>query len=76
MKNRRFKLIEYVIGGERIMTQLFDFVADPWETTNLAADPAFAGALAELRTDLFRLRDEWDDRQSEWGQRFWAGYEA
>ncbi|MBT3286982.1 MAG: sulfatase-like hydrolase/transferase [Victivallales bacterium] len=74
VKDRQFKLIEYVAGGEHIMTQLFDFVADPWELSNLADDPAYAGKLAELRTEMFRLRDEWDDRQSEWGERFWAGY--
>ncbi len=76
VKNQRFKLIEYVVGGKHIMTQLFDTVADPWETKNLAADPDFADIVDQLRTELCRLRDEWDDRQSEWGQRFWAGYEA
>ncbi len=76
VKDRRFKLVEHVVGGKRTMTQLFDLLDDPWELTNLATDPAYAGKLAELRADLFRLRDEWDDRASEWGQRFWTAYEA
>ena len=76
VKDRRFKLVEHVVGGKRTMTQLFDLAEDPWELTNLATDPAYAGKLAELRADLFRLRDEWDDRASEWGQRFWTAYEA
>jgi arylsulfatase A-like enzyme len=76
VKDRQYKLIEYVIGGKHTMTQLFDFVNDPWELTNLAEDPAYADKLAEMRAELFRLRDEWDDKDSEFGQRFWAGYEA
>jgi pyruvate/2-oxoglutarate dehydrogenase complex dihydrolipoamide acyltransferase (E2) component len=32
--------------------ELYDVTADPWETKNLAAEPAHAGRLAELRKDL------------------------
>jgi arylsulfatase A-like enzyme len=76
VKDRQHKLIEYVVGGKHTMTQLFDTVNDPWELTNLAEDPAYAGKLAELRGELFRLREEWDDCESEFGQRFWDGYHA
>ncbi|MCK5805851.1 MAG: sulfatase-like hydrolase/transferase [Lentisphaeria bacterium] len=76
VKNRQFKLVEYVKGGRRTMTQLFDLVNDPCELVNLADSPAHASKLAELRAELFRFRDDWDDRDSEWGQRFWTAYEA
>lgn len=69
----RHKLIEYVVGGRRT-TQLFDLEADPWELRNLAADPAQAAALAALRAQLCRYRDDLDDRQPGQGTEFWAGY--
>lgn len=34
--------------------QLFDTQADPWETRDLAADPAYAAKLAELRAECDR----------------------
>jgi len=68
------KLIEYVVGGRHVATQLFDMRKDPWEMDNLADDPACAGIMAELRREMFRLRDEWGDRQSRWGAIFWEGY--
>jgi arylsulfatase A-like enzyme len=74
VKDQRYKLIEYVVGGRHTMTQLFDLAADPWETRNLAAEPAQSGTLARLRRELERCRDEWEDQASEWGQRFWQGY--
>lgn len=76
VRNRRYKLIEYVVNGQHTRTQLFDLEDDPWELHNLAEDPAHAERLAELRTALFSYREEWGDRKTEWGQRFWQGYEA
>ena len=35
--------------------ELFDTQADPWEVKNLAADPALASKLAELRTECDRF---------------------
>jgi arylsulfatase A-like enzyme len=75
VRDYRFKLIEYVVQGRRA-TQLFDLLADPWETANLAGDPAHAPILAHLRAELLRWRDALDDRASAWGQAFWEGYEA
>jgi arylsulfatase A-like enzyme len=72
VRTRRHKLIEYVVDGRRAMTQVFDVQADPLETTNLAGD---ARLVAALRRELFRLRDEWDDRASKWGATFWDGFE-
>jgi arylsulfatase A-like enzyme len=61
-KNERWKLIEYAVGPQR-HTQLFDLQDDPWETRNLAADPAAAGPLTELRASLRR----WQTASSDTG---------
>ncbi|MCP5115780.1 MAG: arylsulfatase, partial [bacterium] len=37
---------------------------DPWETTNVADDPAYAGTLAELRAEL----DVWVEGTGDLGQ--------
>ena len=74
VRDERHKLIEYVIDGKRNMTQLFDLKKDPWELHNLADDPKHANKLKEMRDKLVRLRDEWDDPETEWGQVFWSGW--
>ncbi len=76
VKDQRFKLIEYVRGGKRTVTQLFDVIDDPGELRNLAADPGHAHKLAELRDRMGRFRDEWDDEATEWGEQFWGAYSA
>ncbi|MHC4985242.1 MAG: sulfatase-like hydrolase/transferase [Planctomycetota bacterium] len=76
VKDRRHKLIEYVVDGRHTQTQLFDLQADPWEMTNLAENPEHAEVMAGLRAELVRYRDDWDDTATPWGQTFWAGYEA
>ena len=73
VRTRQHKLIEYVVNDRHVMTQVFDVVADPLETRNLADD---AVLVEKLRRELFRLRDEWGDRDSPWGQTFWEGYKA
>jgi arylsulfatase A-like enzyme len=65
------KLIEYVVDGERT-TQLFDLATDPLEMENLAEQPGSAGRVAELRRELRRWRDEFDDPCSE----FWSALDA
>lgn len=90
----RFKLIEYVrvtqtvkgktqTAGTRF-TQLFDMQQDPWETTNLAADPQHAVTLRRLQQTLQTLRQEHDDGTARGKQRcpemhdqyrlFWNNY--
>jgi N-sulfoglucosamine sulfohydrolase len=38
----------------RAPEELYDTVSDPWEVKNLAADPAYAGKLSELRAECDR----------------------
>jgi choline-sulfatase len=52
VRTARYKYVEYPTG-ER---QLFDLTADRYELTNLAADPAYAGAISALRSRLVALR--------------------
>jgi hypothetical protein len=56
--------------------ELNDSMNAPDELQNLADDPAQAETPAALRQELFRLRDEWQDGPSQWGQVFWSGYSA
>lgn len=71
-RDERYKLIEYVVGGERA-TQLFDLHEDPWELSNLAGDPGSAPHLNRLRGELLRWRDELGDTQSALGEPCWRG---
>jgi arylsulfatase A-like enzyme len=74
VKDRNYKLIEYAVEGRDRVTQLFDLVNDPWEMTNLAGNPDYAGKVDELRKELVRLRDEWDDVKHPMGEKFWSLY--
>ena len=76
VKDREFKLIEYVIQGRRTVTQLFRLTDDPWEQHNLAGQAEHAGTLARLRTELGRWRDAWEDEASTWGRTYWQGYRS
>jgi arylsulfatase A-like enzyme len=62
-RTREHKLIEYSVKNVR-HTQLFNIAADPWETRNLADDPAHADTLQRLRRDLRRSQSEWGDTLS------------
>lgn len=75
VRDRRFKLIEYVVNRARI-TQLFDLEADPKETRNLADDPRYSAHVERLRGELIRWRDQLDDAEDEFGRVFWRGYEV
>ncbi len=43
---------------------------------NLAGNPDYAGKLAELRQELLRLPDEWDDVKNPMGETFRGRYFA
>jgi arylsulfatase A-like enzyme len=73
VKNRKYKLIEYM-GNGTDETELFDLENDPWEMHNLAGKPEVQVVVEELRTHLFALRDEWDDRDHPLGKIFWDDY--
>ncbi|MCP5120138.1 MAG: sulfatase, partial [bacterium] len=40
------------MAPRRPVEELYDLEKDPWETTNVADDPAYAGTLVELRAEL------------------------
>jgi len=61
IKDERWKLIEYAVGGVR-HSQLFDLAGDPWEKNNLACDAAAAGELASMRERLGRWQRSVGDR--------------
>lgn len=75
IKNKEFKLIEYCVGRKHSMTQLFNLKKDPWELDNLADQGGFEDTIRELRADMHKLRDDWDDIESQWGKRFWRIFE-
>ena len=71
VKKGHFKLVEY--AGENFReTQLFDLENDPKETQNLAKTRP--DRVNEIRNDLLRLRDEWEDLSHPCGQHFWSYY--
>ncbi|MCJ7551204.1 MAG: DUF4976 domain-containing protein, partial [Anaerolineae bacterium] len=70
-----YKLIEYVVNGERT-TQLFDLEEDPWELHTLAGEPTHQTKVHELRQELRRWQTEMGDNQPGQGADFWAGYDA
>ncbi|OGV50176.1 MAG: hypothetical protein A2017_18610 [Lentisphaerae bacterium GWF2_44_16] len=76
VKDRRFKLIEYVVDGRNNMTQLFDLQDDPRETRNLAFNTKHKEKVEELRGDMLKFRDEWDDNLETFGKTFWEGFSS
>ena len=55
VRRGNLKLIETRLAG-RTHRQLFDLADDPWETRNLAGEPAFGAEVADMRRVLHRER--------------------
>lgn len=60
IKSERNKLIQTVVAGD-ITWQLFDLAADPYETKDLIADPAYAVLVERLKADLKTRQARADD---------------
>jgi len=69
VKDRRYKLIEYVVRGER-HTQLFDLLSDPNELIDIATRPEMSVVVTRMRGMLREWRDELSDPADE----FWSAF--
>jgi arylsulfatase A-like enzyme len=59
-REERWKLIAYEVEGER-RRQLFDLQNDPWEMTDLSADPGHADEMMRLRASLKHWQEQVGD---------------
>jgi arylsulfatase A-like enzyme len=62
VRTDRYKLVFYHELGE---WELFDLQKDPEELRSVYSDPQYAGAVKELKTDLERLKSQYQDRDEE-----------
>lgn len=60
VRTDRYKLIYFYTVNE---WQLYDLKNDPTEQKNLIADKKYSGILANMKKELLRLRDEYDDHE-------------
>jgi arylsulfatase A-like enzyme len=74
VKDKRYKLIEYR-HKDGAATQLFDLIGDPSETTNLYGKTGTEQVVEDLRRELFRYREEWDDATHPKGVSYWSRWE-
>jgi arylsulfatase A-like enzyme len=65
VRNGKYKLIEYNVEGKR-NTQLFDLVADPWETINLSENKDYLILLNDLRQKMIEQKKLTKDNGSFW----------
>ena len=73
VKNERYKLIEYRTKDLK-RTQLFDIVDDTCEINDLYGQEKYNATVLELRKELEKYRDEWDELNHPIGNRFWENY--
>ena len=73
VKKGGYKLIEYASPCCR-RTQLFNLNEDPLKMRNLYGREEYSDQINDLRKELFRLRDEWEDRTHRMGRAFWQRY--
>ncbi len=72
VKDSSFKLIEYT--GDIRKTQLFNLVEDPLEMDDLYGRETYKDIVNQLRKELFKHRDEWEDQKHPLGKMFWDRY--
>ncbi|MGI5963827.1 MAG: sulfatase-like hydrolase/transferase [Lawsonibacter sp.] len=73
VKDRRYKLIEYRFQKVKV-TQLFDLEMDPYETRNLADDPAYQDIRLRLTQRLQECGDSPEEQRHKAGKTFWGRY--
>ncbi|MHA1681963.1 MAG: sulfatase-like hydrolase/transferase [Promethearchaeota archaeon] len=74
VKDRKYKLIEYVVNGIHVNTQLFNIKEDPWETNDLSKQESYATTINLLRSKMIEYSDEWDELERDLGMSFWKGF--
>ena len=62
VRTERYKLIRFYASDE---WELFDLAKDPMELRSVHGDPGYKSVAAELKAELERLRDEYDDHDGE-----------
>ncbi|MGC9450241.1 MAG: sulfatase-like hydrolase/transferase [Oceanipulchritudo sp.] len=70
IKDHTFKYIRYRTDSG-VVEQLFNLKEDPLEIKNLAANPAFAGVLADYRSRLDSMKEDWEDQPHPLSSAFW-----
>ena len=61
VRTERYKLIEYYSEGD--YWELFDLETDPDELKNRYGDPAYDAIVADLKQELQRLREQYQDTE-------------
>ncbi len=64
VRTDRYKLVFYNLVDE---WELFDLQKDPEELRSVYADPQYAGAVKELKTEMERLKSQYQDRDQDPG---------
>ncbi|GIN56841.1 choline-sulfatase [Lederbergia ruris] len=72
-KDKRYKLIEYIVDST-IYTQLFDLHEDPAEMNNLYDVEGYEEIIPQLREQMQKFRDEWNEERHPTGKAFWENY--
>lgn len=73
VRTERYKLMHFYNFEE---WEFYDLEKDPDELTNLYGDPDYAGEIAEVKKELERLREFYDDDSDvspkpEWREQYW-----
>lgn len=74
VKDDRYKLIEYRNKGIR-ETQLFDLKKDPKELNNLYGNEGYKDIFLNLKSEMLKYRQDWEDDKHHKGEKFWSRYD-